>query len=127
MPPSHRAIERRALRPVGNTVRLPAAGPAAVAVLVVDGRPASRAWLRLLARAPPAWLRHFITAQDLEELRVDGRLHVVPRALPAFLVAVDGFFVDAFPAPAPPAAGAATDAAAAACLDAVDERLRHYA
>jgi hypothetical protein len=97
-------VERRTLQPVGNTVRIPGAaacgGP--TAVLVVDGSAASRAWLSLAANARPAAVRHFLTTTDLVELAEAGQVPVVPNVVPSFLVAVAGFFVDAFPAPLPP-------------------------
>jgi hypothetical protein len=128
----------RLLHPVGGTVRLllrePGAGsprgaepallPRVLGALVVGSSLSCHFWLSILplARGDGGALRCYIREADLAVL--GDRLHVPrPAALPAFLVFVDGFAVDAFPAPLP--AGEPT-ADPLSLIAQVRERLRRY-
>ncbi len=100
----------RFLEPVGRTLRLAPTddrgggedAPRVVGVLVVGVGLPCHYWLSILPLARDPALCYFIRERDLRT--VADRLHLRrPAASPAFLVAVDGYFVDAFPAPVPPA------------------------
>ncbi len=95
--------------------------PRVLAALVVGSSLSCHFWLSILPLARDGALRCFIREADLAVL--GDRLHVRPAALPAFLVFVDGFAVDAFPAPLP--AGEPT-ADPLSLIAQVQERLRRY-
>jgi hypothetical protein len=77
--------------------------------------------LNILPLSQDAALRYYITEDDL--LCIQGRLHVVPAVLPAFLVFRSGYVVDWFPAPLPPRGEVADPVS---LLQRVRERLRDY-
>ena len=103
----------RLVTATGNTVRVKGLGGTHL-VLVVADNAASQWWFQTLLRNGHPLVRHFITDRDrgwrrpphgagpAGDLRALGaRLSVQPRSKPAFLVCVDGWFVDWFPAPSP--------------------------
>lgn len=105
MPPEEEASVQF-LEPIGGTLRMvrtgahAAGGPPRVAgVLVVGTDLPCQYWLSILPLARDPAMCHFVREQDLRA--VADRLFVRPPALPAFYVAVNGYFVDAFPAPVP--------------------------
>lgn len=81
----------------------------------------SQYWLNLLPLCADERLRFYITEADLGRLVDTGRLHIVPQAIPSFLVLRDGYFVDTMPAPLP-APGVPADPYA--LLGSIAERLR---
>ena len=68
-------------------------------LLVGDQDVGSTFWLNILPFAQSAAMRYYITERDMRMLAPHA--HVLPDVVPAFLVCVDGFFVDWFPAPMP--------------------------
>jgi hypothetical protein len=112
----------QAVRAVGNTVfHEKGAGSGAYAALVVGPSLTSHWWLNILPLAQDAAIRYYITEDDL--LCIEGRMHVVPEVLPAFLVFRSGYVVDWFPAPLPPR-GDLVDPVS--LINRVRERLRDY-
>lgn len=120
----------RLLHAVGGTVRLDEGRsdsgelplPRVLGVLVVGPCPLSHFWLSILPLATDASMRCFIRAADVAA--ISEYLYVQPGTTPAFMVMVDGYFVDSFPAPLPSEERAADPMA---LVREVRERLRTYA
>lgn len=68
-------------------------------MLVVGPCFPSHYWLSILPLARDPALSYFIRQSDVRQ--VADHLYVRPDVVPAFMVAVNGYFVDAFPAPLP--------------------------
>lgn len=83
----------------GNTVRLHDLKGLHL-ILVVGDNDASKWWFNALTHHRQPFLRHFMTDRDLQTMA--PRLHIRPTVLPALVVTMDGWFVDWFPAEAPP-------------------------
>lgn len=92
------------LEPVGGTVRIAAVAttrmPRVIGVLVVEPGLPCNYWLSILPLAQDPALGYFIRTTDLQV--ITDHLYVRPTEVPAFMVAVNGYFVDVFPAPLPP-------------------------
>lgn len=83
----------------GNAVRVRTNAGVALVLLVGDDA-TSQFWLSILPYATCAQMRYFIAEEDFLHMR--SHLYILPNLLPAFLVVVNGFFVDWFPAPLTP-------------------------
>lgn len=70
-----------------------------ILVLVVGCDVSSHLWLHILPLSTSARLRYYITEEDMQFFY--NKLHVRPTVVPSFLVCLDGFFIDWFPAPLP--------------------------
>ena len=92
----------------GNTVRFQGFSGLRLVLIVGDDR-ASRWWFHAVRRHPLPHLCHFLVDQDFVFLAPYVRLP--PLRLPMILVTVQGWCVDAVPAPNPPTADPPASAA----------------
>ena len=70
-----------------------------ILVLVVGCDVSSHLWLHILPLSSCERLRYYVMEEDMQSFY--DKLHVRPRVVPSFLVCLDGFFIDWFPAPLP--------------------------
>lgn len=99
-------MQTAVLKPIANTVRLvtgshPRPGDIVLAVLIVGECIESKRWLDILRQHSTTMMNHYMLAEDLEVVLPYS--HLRPSQTPCFVVFVDGWPVDWFPAPAPDA------------------------